>query len=108
MCEDCWKEAGSPQIDNQKVRTAVEALQAADGDLGPLVDDYNVENQHIEADIQTLHGWIDQVWTEGHCLKIIHAMNCFLELSIPERYSALAWVDEFWQPMDADGTFHSC
>ena len=68
-----------------------------DGDLPPLLDDYNVADDELDADVKTLQTWIDKVWTEGHVLKIIHAINLLRPLSESERISVLACVDGYWK-----------
>ena len=96
MCSDCWSRAGMPQIDTPATREAIAAFQAADGDMGPLLEDYNVEDEFLDDDTQTLRSWIDKVWTEGHVMKIIHAINLLRPLTERERISVLACVDEYW------------
>lgn len=97
MCISCWIDYGSPEIDNPKVRAAVEAIQAADGDLPPLLDDYNVEDDHLDSDIRTAQEWIGKHWSEGHARKVIHAISMLGECTPTERISALACVDEYWK-----------
>ena len=97
MCQDCWIQAGSPKIDSPGTRAAIEALQAVGGDLPPLLDDYNVEDESLDDDMQTARDWIDKVWTEGYALKIIHAINLLRPLSEKERISVLACVDNYWK-----------
>lgn len=54
MCEQCWKDAGSPRMNNSKVRAAAELISAVyehhdcGGGLHIILDDWNVENGHLE------------------------------------------------------------
>lgn len=122
MCENCWAEAGSPRIDNEKVR-AVQPLIAAvykyshvGGNLHIVLDDFNVRDRDLEC--------CQKIIADGGVLKMpagsvaflgvpagtpetdpvsgeqLHAELTCLEalraMTVEERASAIALFDGFW------------
>lgn len=53
MCEACWHERGSPQVDTQQVRRLAELMQRMldeqphSGRWHIVLDDFNVEDEHV-------------------------------------------------------------
>lgn len=99
MCETCWAQEGRPQIDNAGVRGAAQAavvlfsLCGDGGRLHTLVDDWNVDEEHIqfcEAELHEAGDYLDVDTAERACLA------AFKVLSRDERLSALALADGYW------------
>lgn len=98
MCINCWKEAGSPSIDNEKVRTAIRLINAlyelhSAGGLGHVVfDDWNVllaEGCVIDCDDPDALKNVDADTAEMSRVALVY----FCNLSEHERYSTLAQRD---------------
>ena len=99
MCYGCWEEYGKPQIDNEKVREAVEWVRevyeyhSAGGGLHIILDDFNIEDEHIEL----CDKWIREHGAgpgEEECLAL------FKTMTMDERASALALEDGYWGGSD--------
>ena len=91
MCRGCWEEYGSPSTDTPLVRYAAETVKdlygahPAGGALHIVVDDYNVEDEHLQmVEDQCLDG------LEAACLTALKA------LSEDERASAIALHGGLW------------
>lgn len=95
MCIGCWREYGSPTIDNVTVRAAVCLIGAVydapggsvGGGLHCILDDYNIEDGFLAGGDQDLHN--DH---ERACLAALRTMT------LDERASALALYDGYWTP----------
>lgn len=107
MCYGCWKEAGMPQIDNEKVRKA--ALMASDiytwslgmsgGELHIMLDDWNLE----DWDIERLYADVEKFDEDGEFKSLMkRCLDVFKALSIDERYSALALSERLWKVDDVE------
>ena len=108
MCENCWIEAGSPKIDNERVREAArlanelyEKVSPVGGPLHIQLDDYNLDcfnGPTLEEEDPYAWGlWEDELDDEQKqlCRRTYQA---FKVLTIDERYSALALDDGHWGP----------
>lgn len=104
MCGDCWKEYGNPKIVNPKTKEAVNLIRkvydfsCVGGGLHIVLDDWNLENHHlefcrnyIEENKDSQFSSIEQYEAEGRCLAL------FMEMTIDERASALALADGFFE-----------
>lgn len=98
MCSGCWEEMGFLQIDTPAVREAAKAVDllydysAVGGALHIVVDDWNVEREHIEHCLaNNLSQYEEQREIE------IKVGNLFLALTKEERVSALALQDGLWK-----------
>jgi len=108
MCCGCWKEDGSPQIDNERVRdvqaliAAVYDYHGAGGNLHIVLDDNNTEDEHLEfcqgqinkARITGEDEWgydsSEALDAEQKCLDALRAMT------LEERDSAMGLWDGCW------------
>jgi len=96
MCISCWEEYGSPRIDTAEIRAAVVAVTAVygespvGGNLHVVLDDWNIEDEHVR-------GWID--YAAEPITEAERACGAALaRLTESERASALAIYDGFWNP----------
>lgn len=113
MCSNCWKDHGSPRINTPVVRAAAEAARAVyefscvGGNLHIVLDDFNIEDGHLEfcreqiekapeecrASGEHENGlcWCspEQLAAERYCYELFKA------LSEDERASALAILDGY-------------
>lgn len=101
MSEDSWKKYDKPAIVNERTLEGarlVDAVYAGSGVGGNahiVVDDYNVEDHHIDwclttALAENVHqGDAEQLAAERACLEHLRGM------SIEERLSALALFDGY-------------
>lgn len=93
MCQDCWKEYGSPEIVNQKTTEAQPLIESvydyhgAAGGLHVLLDDWNLE--FVDERFHSPDDSPQQVQAEEECLRAFQAMT------IEERASALAIYKRF-------------
>ena len=122
MCYGCWEEAGKPQIDTPAVVDAAAAVEAVyehscvGGNLHIVLDDWNIEDSHLEFCSQCIDGAgvmplddnaadfhrqyneqrranpdpPEQLAAERRCCELFKA------LTEDERASALALHDGFW------------
>jgi hypothetical protein len=87
MCQDCWDQYGSPQINSENVRLAASMAEGLDysGALHIIIDDFNIENIHID---------------HCNCLELTEREKLFLDifssLTIQERASSLALAEGYW------------
>lgn len=98
MCINCYIEAGSPKIVNEKVLEAARLIQqlyetenGGAGGYGHIVfDDWNVDDSDIDFCINQIAA--DQSIVDNQECRIASqaALLSFKELAIGERYSALA------------------
>lgn len=104
MCEGCWYEYGLPKIDTPAVRAAADTIRAvynapgglAGGNLHIVIDDYNVEDEHLEfcAARHAEHVGTDDpalVDAEARCIDALRP------LTEEERVSAIALCDGYWE-----------
>ena len=107
MCCGCWKEDGSPQIDNEKVRGIQPLIDKVDefggGNLHIVINNNNLEDGHlnfceqeiIEAEKRGMNDWGDDnteaIAAERACLKALRAMT------YDERVSAMGLWDGCWK-----------
>ncbi len=108
MCDNCWKEHGSPKIINRFTKALQPLIDdvyehhGAGGGLHIILDDFNIEDGHI----QLCQDWIEhergngiykcepvspeQLKAERACLKLLKQMT------VEERASALALHDGYF------------
>ncbi len=95
MCIQCYKDAGSPQIINDKTKRAAELTRLVYNDHGAggwchiVLDDFNIEDGHIDycleqIEIEPDDGTHD---TQKACMLL------FKSMTMDERASALALYD---------------
>lgn len=108
MCMNCWIEAGSPAIINERTQAAAQAARevyqfsAVGGACHILIDDWNVDDGNIEFCTVCADNWFangeteteDQWKAEKKCIEAFRGLN------EDERYSALALLDEFIIPKE--------
>lgn len=120
MCYGCWEEYGKPVIDTPAVREAansvaeVYAYACTGGNLHIVLDDWNLE----DGSLQFCDGCIkrgghpedpnDSPWHTKQTLEhpdsaeqLAAERRChdlFAALSVVERASVLALVDQYWTP----------
>lgn len=101
MCKGCYEDYGSPKSDNNLVRelaaaiTEVYRFHSTGGALHIVLDDWNLEREHIEF----CRGCIDEFEAEG--AETDSLSNCFALLekaSQEEAASALAISRGYWKP----------
>jgi hypothetical protein len=86
MCESCWIERGSPNVQNERVYAAVDAIERVydshptGGKLHVVLDDDNIEDHHITWCALGVLGFDE---CEMDCLMALYP------LSIDERATAL-------------------
>jgi len=94
MCRGCWEQAGSPTIDNYKVKAAAKLIADVYDSDDPrpggswhiVFDDYNVEIENI-------------YWVMGHELGDTEAElgRLFLDMTEAERMSAVSLYHNLWR-----------
>ena len=108
MCEGCWIEHGRPAIVSEATKRAASAIKAVfdenpvGGNLHNIIDDWNVEDDHIKGGLEELAAFdragvgrphsFDQPGlreVERACLAAL------APLSVDERASALAIHDGY-------------
>lgn len=97
MCENCYEEYGSPRIENDRVYAAAAIIASVfdepgsgcGGGLHIVIDDWNLEDRSIE--------WCQTNGLKSNVEKLCAAT--LLALSLDERASALAIVDEYFVPL---------
>jgi hypothetical protein len=99
MCCGRYQEAGSPKIDNEKVRRLAALKPAIDefGHLHIIVDDWNLEDSHIkfcrrEVEQNSKNESERERQEEREFLDLMATM------SLDERYSAFAIEGGCWVP----------
>lgn len=105
MCVNCWEEVGSPKIDTREVRTAAAAVvelyrgYITGGLLHVVVDDWNLETEHVEWGLSTeaLRCDLDSAVGEPAPEIVIQTAAALLVLSEEERASALALAFGYWR-----------
>lgn len=99
MCQYCWKNAGSPKIWNDRVKKAVELItdvyefSSVGGNLHCELDDYNLNDAFLEGEFNPYNEDVSEA-------QLSFEMACFEHLKTmteEERYSAIAFYDEFWK-----------
>lgn len=97
MCENCWREYGSPKLDSPQIREAIPLIgdvykyHLAGGALHIVLDDWNLDDN----DIKHCRDYVaDDTEPEQRDAELA-CLECFSNLSIDERASALARYDGF-------------
>jgi hypothetical protein len=102
MCENCWKEYGSPRIDTQEIREAAILIKAVydyhptAGNLHCQLDDWNIDDDFF----RDYECYIENTSEEQREAEI----KCFYALKIlseEERASALGLHDGYWEVLDS-------
>lgn len=90
MCCGCWKEAGSPRTDNEKVHALAARIEDIYdfGALHIIVDDWNLENSHIDFCEKEIETDLDS--SESEKQKEREFLALMREMTLDERYSAFA------------------
>lgn len=103
MCYGCYEEADKPAIVNEKTIKAAESVQFLYKQEGCLVggyahivtDDWNLDDDDIEFCIKAAetdeYNWKEE---EGR-LSALDALYLFRDLTLDERYSALALASNY-------------
>ena len=102
MCDECYARYGRPAVDNPAVRLAAErilAVYAANpvgGNCHIVLDDWNLEGEHIEFCLNALR--TGDTWHNdpGQHEADRACMIAMRELSLEERASALALSEGRW------------
>lgn len=95
MCHGCWQEYGSPAIVNEKTLAAARAIEevyewsSVGGNLHVVLDDWNIENEHVQFCCDEVQKVSGQLEAEKECLTLLAKMN------LKERASALAIYEGF-------------
>lgn len=98
MCIDCWNDHGSPAIWNEDVRKAVELIREIyrNDEMGnPLhvvLDDWNIEQDEF---IEVYEGAGAESIPAAAVQAAKSLAPVFLELTVEERASALAYAHGF-------------
>ncbi len=100
MCVNCWRDRGSPTIENERTRRCIELISdvyechEAGGGLHIILDDFNIDNGHIqfcadyiEQDDYKQNVSPGRLAAERACLILLRGMT------VDERASALALYD---------------
>lgn len=92
MCEDCWEQAGSPEIifdGFYEVLWAIEKVYRENplgGNLHCQIDDYNLGDEHFDGQGEKALETPSEKW----CFFLLKS------LSESERYSVVAFYDDYW------------
>lgn len=103
MCYGCWQDAGFPYIVNDATRQAVYLIGKVDnyGNLHIVVDDWNMEDECIEACRRDVLSAMTGKPVPKTCTlpEILQAeLACadhLLSMTEDERYSAMAMVEGY-------------
>lgn len=98
MCINCYIEAGSPSIINDKTNKAAELIDAiydqedcgAGGYAHIVVDDWNLSDSDIDFCLDEATKKENKDISDESCEVIIIALKYLKTLSEKERYSAMA------------------
>ncbi len=103
MCSDCYKEAGSPKIIDNKTKHAAYLIDeiydkdgcGAGGYAHIVTDDWNLEDHSIDFCLKSVtnrsHDWV----SEDGALACIECLKYLKTLTKDERYSAMALSSGF-------------
>lgn len=107
MCRGCWEEYGSPMILSDRVCIAAELIKkvykqeggGVGGNLHCVVDDWNLEDEHIQWCIDKTGTQRDFLTGEEYDLILTtierECAGALMAMTIQERASALA-LSEGW------------
>lgn len=109
MCETCYIEEGSPKIVTPNIIDAVKKVKVLyathGGELGGyghiVFDDWNLEDHDIRGCIDNAFNGEYENW-EASKWEAVNALVAIFRLSEQERYSAMAIVDGFFDPLDGN------
>lgn len=104
MCRNCWLEYGAPRVVNKKTLAARDLIaavyegHAAGGNAHIVIDDWNLEDEHVHY----CRGCSDASQDdEEQCDAETACLGALLKLTEDERASALAMYDDFFDPEKA-------
>ena len=101
MCYGCYEAHGKPEIQNERTLRAavlVEAVYAfapAGGHCHIVLDDFNIEDDHIDFCINEITSEPREMYTTGEIDIQLACMESFRAMTLEERASALA-IYEGW------------
>ncbi len=104
MCYGCYEENGKPAIVNDKTKKAAELITniynqkdgAAGGYAHIVTDDWNLTDDDIEYCINSANEKSSEDYISEQCrLVCIECLNYIKELTLEERYSAMALSNDF-------------
>ena len=102
MCIGCWERHHAPTLDSPAIREAARLIgvvyeyHGAGGWLHVVVDDFNIETEHVQWCVEHAHDYPSETLEEDAACRACAA--ALLKLSVPERASALAMHDGYWTP----------
>ena len=107
MCENCYIEEGSPKIVTPYIMDAVNKIKilyaTESGELGGyghiVFDDWNLEDHSIRSSIDSAFN-CEYKKLEASKWEAVNALVAIYRLSEQERYSAMAIVDGFFDPLE--------
>lgn len=121
MCDECWKEAGSPAILNEKTRAAaalIDAVYAFDDECGTgghlhcQLEDWNLEDRFFEAgDREAIvngfycsgsPNWENLPYSDGARKAQLDCFDALAAMTQPERESALAFSYGYFDDPEAE------
>ena len=87
MCEACWNNSGRPELRTPEIEAVAKLIEAADpyGALHIVVDDWNLEDDHIQFCRAEDRATDDE---RALCDRL-------LAMTLKERASAMALADGF-------------
>lgn len=102
MCYGCYEEAGKSAIVNEKTKKAAKLINdiyeqedcGAGGYAHTVVDDWNLEDSNTDFCINAANVGEYDISEDGR-LACLNCLNYLKELSIDERYSAMAIHSKF-------------
>jgi hypothetical protein len=103
MCENCWKEYGSPKMETDAVKRGIQLVKRvykrhlAGGGCHIVTDDWNLEDEHVDFCLDYIPKMeIDEETTAKDKKDQMACMEAFKAMTVPERASTLYWYNRIW------------
>jgi len=103
MCYGCWQKYGAPMLDNTLVYQSATAiaevynLHSTGGHLHIVIDDWNLEDDHLDFCQQQVNQARTDPTESTHLADVCQrCINLLRAMTLDERASALALYDKFW------------
>lgn len=107
MCQGCYEKAGKPSIVNVKTVVAAACIDqvyefsSSGGNLHIVIDDWNVEDAHLAHCLERIIKDDLSNGAERYLAEMV-CYNSLVDLTVEERYSALAIHEGYLDPAASD------
>lgn len=100
MCQGCYLEYGQPSLNSKEINRAAQLIRiiyqesGTGGPLHSILDDWNLENEHIEFH----ENWLTEReanYSNRLAQSSRELLEIFKKMTVPERASSLAHAEGF-------------